>query len=993
MILNCLQPPSDNANLLKFKTSATPPKRRLRTGHRAKPDGFRAATFVEHLNAGTGREPGSGDCMDRLQAQQAALLSLNIAIGELQASAGLDQRVTATAEAVDSVNGPKQLTGVWRSWEGRDHQANGFPIAPDYGSKLVTGNFDIDVNSSGNGRFLSWLVSTAHDESITPAGSLSADSPPDIEEELGRTVPLVGEGSVGVDDTAYATAHEVHLEPTELADGSAAFAWWVSGENTKSALSQSTAPTDILGWAERLASSTRPDTSAFDITSPNELDRVSSRSSLDQVSSRGTNVISVSKEYFHDLTHYSRGLLTNTATGGWRRDLSLLSEQWTDVSTGDFTPSGLPMFTLEPGVQTEARKAGDGVTSSGALIYPWAVERSFPGPEYDIDGQVFPGSVSGSWDAMVEFATQYKHIASGSANGNVLMAAGVDNFRDQVGRTLVLSRVHRVFSFYSERDPSDASKLIPFLSASPVLTVWNPYNVALRVEGAASNQLMRSRLFDPLPYKFKFSVGGTALTTDYQTITTISDSYNGTLWFAVNDNNKIWKPGESRIYSMRNVSDDRIGRIDPGYRTNTGYRWQIGNTGFDPGESFTVELEEFAESAFKLLSDKPYLRVTHTSEIDGSVLGDYWLDDLTVTNDNQTLGTVEDNTEPFLIAIMQLRNVLERSTDSLGYAQSKPIIGFTSNTSAQGSALLKPEAYPMDWLFFLPSNQAANDSQPQDGPANSSYIGTSFRADEGLSSLVVAELPTRPLRSMGELQHFDINYNNPRPPYIANPIGNSLASHLIAPDSVSVDESVALSSRVSLDHSYISNHLLYDDWFVSSIAPKTEPFSSAESRSAEEIYEAFISGKEPLPNSAYMPAESLTAAEASTAASDLIDDSKSWHSVASKLEVDGMFNINSTSVAAWTALLKHADGDEVPYTSVDLTADSWSVALDSASGSPFSRTSIAGDPQANLDPLIQKIGMHQRLSDAQVRALATEIVEQIKARGPFLSLSEFTVIP
>ena len=138
-----------------------------------------------------------------------------------------------------------------------------------------------------------------------------------------------------------------------------------------------------------------------------------------------------------------------------------------------------------------------------------------------------------------------------------------------------------------------------------------------------------------------------------------------------------------------------------------------------------------------------------------------------------------------------------------------------------------------------------------------------------------------------------------------------------------------------------------------------------------------------------MPAELLTAAEASTAASDLIDDSTSWHSVASQLEVDGMFNINSTSVAAWTALLKHADGDEVPYTSLDLAADSWSVGLDSASGSPVSRTSIAGDPQANLDPLIQKVGMHQRLSDEQVRALATEIVEQVKARGPFLSLSEF----
>ncbi|KRP33892.1 MAG: hypothetical protein ABS34_13430 [Opitutaceae bacterium BACL24 MAG-120322-bin51] len=74
---------------------------------------------------------------------------------------------------------------------------------------------------------------------------------------------------------------------------------------------------------------------------------------------------------------------------------------------------------------------------------------------------------------------------------------------------------------------------------------------------------------------------------------------------------------------------------------------------------------------------------------------------------------------------------------------------------------------------------------------------------------------------------------------------------------------------------------------------------------------------------------------------------------------------------------------------MDMAADSWSVVLESASGSPVSRTSVAGDPQANLDSLIQKIGTHQRLTDAQVRALATEIVEQVKERGPFLSLSEF----
>jgi hypothetical protein len=931
---------------------------------------------------------GAAIRIDRLQAQQAALLSLNIAIGELQASAGLDQRVTATAEAVDSVNGPKQLTGVWRSWEGRDHQANGFPIAPDYGSKLVTGDFEIDVNSSGSGRFLSWLVSTAYDELITPVGSLSADSPPAIVEVPGGTVPLVGKGSVGADDAAYATANEVHLEPTTLADGSAAFAWWVSGENTKSSLSQPSATTGVLGWAERLSSSTRPDTSVFDITESDKLDRVSSRSSLNQVSSRVTGVMSVSEEYFHDLTNYSRGLLTNTATGGWRRDLSLLSEQWTDVSTGDFTPSGLPMFTLEPGVQTAARKGGDDVASSGALIYPWAVDSSFPGAEYDITGEVLAGGASTSWDALVDFSTQYRKILSGDASGQVLFPSDSLDARDEFSRSLLITRLHWIFSFDSERDagsPDNAPKYFPYLSISPVLTIWNPYNVAL--DGHGSIQI---RLLSPIPYKFRFSVNCTPLSSDFQKLTQIVPG-NNRLNFVLNENLTTWKPGETRLYSIVNNTITKRAVYRTGYRSDKSYLIKLGDISYDVGASFQVELEEFPEAGvlFKGDDTQSPLDVNHGTTIDPSVVAGFLPEDLSITNTGQTVDSVEGNNQPFLIAMMQMRGIFERSNDALGYAHAKPILRFSSNQAAMGGEELEhPEAYPFEWLFYTPNDVNA-DELPQEGPAGSSLIGTSFTSQLGLTHLSVAEIPTRPLRSIGELQHFDINYYNPRPPYTANPIGNSLASYLIAPDDVAISAMGSESTATSLDHSYIANHLLYDDWFVSSIAPETAPFSSAELRSVEQTYEDFVSGVEPLPNSAYLPAESLSAAEATSAASDLVDDSKSWHSVASKLEVDGMFNINSTSVAAWTALLKHADGDDVPYTSVDLGADSWSVALDSASGSPVSRTSVAGDPQANLDPTIGKIGRHQRLTDAHVRALAIEIVQQIKARGPFLSLSEF----
>ena len=87
------------------------------------------------------------------EAQANARMALMIAIGELQKHAGADTRVTASADIIADDNPP--LLGVWKSWEGSDHEQSGTfagrPIAPDYASKAK--------NLSDDGRFISWLVS------------------------------------------------------------------------------------------------------------------------------------------------------------------------------------------------------------------------------------------------------------------------------------------------------------------------------------------------------------------------------------------------------------------------------------------------------------------------------------------------------------------------------------------------------------------------------------------------------------------------------------------------------------------------------------------------------------------------------------------------------------------------------------------------------------------------------------------------------------------
>jgi len=98
-----------------------------------------------------------------------------------------------------------------------------------------------------------------------------------------------------------------------------------------------------------------------------------------------------------------------------------------------------------------------------------------------------------------------------------------------------------------------------------------------------------------------------------------------------------------------------------------------------------------------------------------------------------------------------------------------------------------------------------------------------------------------------------------------------------------------------------------------------------------------------------------------------------------------MFNINSTSVLAWEMMLRKSFGLEDPFL---LKINDSSVDVVSSSGTPFPRNIISSNENANnngFNILSQPI----EFTEEQIRALAEEIVEEVKLRGPFLSLSEF----
>ena len=368
---------------------------------------------------------------------------------------------------------------------------------------------------------------------------------------------------------------------------------------------------------------------------------------------------------------------------------------------------------------------------------------------------------------------------------------------------------------------------------------------------------------------------------------------------------------------------------------------------------------------------------------DPDVARTLWESPLTMLNTSTRLGDIDNLPSPFFASIIQVKTVpnasIAASANNVigrGYSHNKPIFRRFSH-GFSGSLGDTPEAMPYDWVMLPMNGLNSPENMPQGGligdTDQSGFIGTSHQADVGLTRLVIAEIPTKPLQSLLELQHFDHAFYNPSPPYLANPIGNSNASYLIAPDAIQVDNGLPDSQQTYYDHSYIANHLLFDDWFVSSLA-------SSSDTERQDSLDAFLSSSAPLPNRAFIPAQSELSV---TLGSD------TWRTFAEQIEVEGMFNVNSTSVDAWAALLKHLKGAQAPQ----INSATNTVSLDNGTGqdTPIGRTLTSGpsNEAVQIDQDIAQAASHTWMTDAQLEALAEEIVEQIQRRGPFLSLSEF----
>ncbi|MEO5912771.1 MAG: hypothetical protein ABIS50_00950 [Luteolibacter sp.] len=946
------------------------------------------------------------------EARQNARLSMILAIGQLQLLTGQDTRVTARS----TLSGPTAvtLTGAWRSWEGSDRDSAGKPIAPSYASKNSAADISKPFDTgSGSGRFLGWLTSTA--STVQPN---VATFPEVTNTPAAGYIPLVTTKQV------TDSSQQIHIKPTLVKNGKGGIAWWTSGDNSKAMINtdRGSLPSSMQDWQARVRSNGRADAKSFG------LEKVDTYAAGTIIPSTGTLKLvnaAAERRKIHDLTAYSRGLLTNTATGGWRKDLSLMSENYASLPSGN-----LPLLTKKPGEILSYAKAASSRTN--ALIYPWSVYRaSESSPAWQ---QVPPIC---SWDALVDYTQQYKYLTSSTASQTSMSAFSSGhggsgdriNYQEKVRRIPQLARVHWIYSLSSApATGANVGKYRPGLLVTPVVTLWNPYNVKLSVGSFGINFKESS------PISFKFKVGSQVYPE-----TTVSQICKGGFQIKI-DSTITLAPGESRIFSLNSptVKENTAANnvvITPGYAPTGGFLFYGINGGADvytsPTETFGVDKITYNAKTdddgaqgigiyFDILVDGS-TKGAHRSIYDKTTLGGpAVVDQLYPPLTNKVSATVGEvsgtKSRPFASAIFAYRMASPMARDApstmlntKGMLQANPLCYYSETGDADGGANgatlmagsgnYHPVNAPYDFTFQEVNgwNDTSGNLPQFESGSNASYIVSGMTPGDGLTRCVMAELPTRPLASLAELQHFDARNNNPVPPFSFNLIGNSSANPIFAPAQLSV--ATTRNSGMVNDDSYLLNNLLFDDWFVSSITKDLKAFSSATNRTANAVYSEHLKLDKPLPNRFYLPAPGAEAPDVNTAASKAMSNTKdsvtgkySFETVASKLEVEGMFNINSTSLEAWKALLRQGRAAQVPY--LDAAG---ATKLGSASSYAFPRTTIAGDQGTDsnskdsnsLFRAAAEFAGNRVLTDAQIDALAGEIVSEIRKRGPFLSLSEF----
>jgi hypothetical protein len=342
--------------------------------------------------------------------------------------------------------------------------------------------------------------------------------------------------------------------------------------------------------------------------------------------------------------------------------------------------------------------------------------------------------------------------------------------------------------------------------------------------------------------------------------------------------------------------------------------------------------------------------------------------------------------KPFAMMEMSARTTKDELTDSKPWLYNNFVVeGAEQNSKTVG---LTHQSYD---LRLIPISSFSNfpDGIAVDPVTKRGYFGPSGSVAEGSSFVNMLHVPLAPAASLGDFIPANLASGSYLP-RVVHPFGNSRAHPLIPASKVS-----NVLGTTMLDHSYLLNDGLWDSYYFSSITPYGGSSGGVltQAKSLKEVLTGVLDGTEPALNSRMVPA-TITGDPDKTASSvAAMTDLERSRSLAKHVAVSGSFNVNSTSVDAWRAVLSSLRDREINGLKLDATGANLSKETYANKVlTPFARVSkpVAGSsPPNNL-----RWAGFRALTDDEIRDLAERIVDEINRRGvqdsaPPLTLGEF----
>ncbi|HBO56871.1 MAG TPA: hypothetical protein DD622_00375 [Opitutae bacterium] len=967
---------------------------------------------------------------DRLQARLNAELGAMIALGDLQRYTGPDQRVTARADVllnpVTGERGPpgqERWIGVWSS--------NASPSDP------------LDVADGLSSRQPRWLVSGQDPDAtsaLAPIDSLRLAS-------VGNSV--IDKSTINQDDSVVAAKVKIRGANDVIAGH---YAYWVSDEGIKARFDladrhQDSIDPDVEYYRTAMAQQADP-TAVSNIVGKQLLAAKDSRwknTSLDPSKISSVKNIQVflqgaltreeleewNREFFHDFTVHSSGVLANTKDGGLKRDLSTgLLRPLSDM-TG-------PIFPAAGSVPSEGDPGGP------------------------------------TWEQLADYFNLTKNPAS---NLEFRMPG-----KDQVGIAPVVTRFNFIVQVFAApitttTSPALVTDFQYYVGVFPLISLWNPYDVDLEMPDLGVQTDMVGILVRDAP------VDGESLgeILPHLSVPRVEEQRKRFLSFAIdsttipagevvnftppinsfialdNPEQNVLKPGASAeqvrgfFYGPSFLSPPVLDPNDPSPSTgvlmsdsicfgesldNQLWRQVINlysNTTFDHRDRFLTLL---VNGMGKIYKNNDYYSPRVIRLDQGGLTTSEFLTSILPQNssavapqsDMSIFDLVEMRTESQahtisgFAAIMNLpESSIERRDRPVNLLtqfnprapKSFPQIHMSianDQASSVYDTVMGFRQYGLGEVSWWEGDNSLNFTIGADDV--SGHIGMSNTSISGSDQMVLFESPKKQPINIGQLMHanlmntyevshtfyrgdsdspgWHINFQqvHTTPAYA---VGNSLANiHLpLGQTRMQIDDPLMFDGPVSInslykgahyDYSYELNDALWDNYFFSGID---------------------TSADNPLPNSLMVPADYSIKKEDFDYA-ELEGDARLS---AANLVLKGAFNVNSTSVAAWESVLGAMR--DIATLGVGPSEEEYQLHNFSRFISPIIKSTISATrdvPLAGIsDPLESPsyasskdeiVAGYRALTDPEIALLSTAIVREIRARcssrgHPFLSLADF----